>query len=102
MKTLMDKITHFETRTNCTVREFNEVFDMKLEGLDPDLEVEIGELADTDTTRFLTVGTLVIKHNFAKTPKFIAEAEEGGGKLTDGHVKSVREARPGKRSAYAF
>jgi hypothetical protein len=63
MKTLMDKIIAFE-KTAATVKEFNEIFAVKLEGFDPTLEVEIGELADTDTTRFLTVGKNIVKHNF--------------------------------------
>lgn len=61
---LMDEITRFEALPVQTVQTFNEVFTVKLQGLAPDLEVEIGELADTDTTRFLTVGTLIVKHNF--------------------------------------
>lgn len=63
MKTLIDKINHFETKTG-TVAEFNEIFSAKLEGVCPSLLVEIGEIADSDTTRFLTVGNLVVKHNF--------------------------------------
>lgn len=60
----MDKINHFENNTNGTVLAFNEVFTSKLEGVCPTLQVDIGELADSDTTRFLTVGSLLIKHNF--------------------------------------
>lgn len=63
MKTLMDKINHFET-TAGTVAEFNEIFTVKLEGVCPSLEVGIGELVDSDTTRMLTVGKLLVKHNF--------------------------------------
>lgn len=63
MKTLMDKINYFET-TAGTVADFNKIFTAKLEGLDQSLEVEIGELADSDTTRFLTVGSLIVKHSF--------------------------------------
>lgn len=61
--TLIDKINQFEN-TPGTVSDFNSIFSAKLEGVCPSLLVEIGELADTDTTRFLTVGTLIVKHNF--------------------------------------
>jgi hypothetical protein len=64
MRTLIDKINYFEQRTNGTVEAFNELFTVKLTGVDPTLSVEIGEIADSDTTRFLTVGELVVKHNF--------------------------------------
>lgn len=63
MKNLMDKINAFE-KTEQTVAHFNEIFSVKLTGLCDTLLVEIGELADTDTTRFLNVGTLIVKHNF--------------------------------------
>jgi hypothetical protein len=59
----MDKINAFE-KTNQTVANFNAIFDVKLTNLCDTLQVEIGELADTDTTRFLTVGNLIVKHNF--------------------------------------
>ena len=67
MRTLMDKINHFENNTNGTVSDFNEIFPNKLEGICPSLQVEIGELADSDTTRFLTIGSLLVKHNFTPT-----------------------------------
>lgn len=71
MRTLIDKINHFESLPSQSVDEFNKIFDVKLTGLSGDLDVEIGELADTDTTRFLTVGTLIVKHNF--TPRVESE-----------------------------
>lgn len=63
MRTLIDKIVYFE-ETDCTVAEFNGIFTSKLVGFSPSLLVEIGELADTDTTRFLKVGKKLVKHNF--------------------------------------
>lgn len=74
MRTLIDKINHFESLPVQTVAKFNGIFDAKLTGLNEELEVEIGELADTETTRFLLVGTLVVKHNF--TPKTDSERLE--------------------------
>lgn len=74
MRTLIDKINHFEMYTDGTVQDFNKIFSTKLDGIDETLPVEIGELADTDTTRFLTVGNLIVKHNFAAK----AEAENVG------------------------
>lgn len=68
MKTLIDKINEFESQSKQTVAKFNEIFSTcKLTDLCDNLEVEIGELADSDTTRFLTVGSLIVKHNF--TPR---------------------------------
>lgn len=75
MKTLIDKINHFESTTG-TVAEFNNIFAVKLEGVCPSLEVEIGELADSDTTRILTVGKLIVKHNFS--PNKVTEVDEDG------------------------
>lgn len=67
MRTLIDRIVHFEN-TDCTVAEFNAIFTSKLEGFSPSLIVEIGELADTETTRFLKVAKKIVKHNF-RVPK---------------------------------
>lgn len=64
MRTLMDKINHFESLPVSTVAEFNKIFNVKLTGLAGELEVEIGELADSETTRWLTIGSLLVKHNF--------------------------------------
>jgi hypothetical protein len=62
---LVDKMNLFESMTFQNVGNFNKVFtDVQLEGLDNQLPVSIGELADTDTTRFLSVGSLIVKHNF--------------------------------------
>lgn len=65
MRTLVDKINYFETKAG-TVSEFNSIFPAKLTGLDQSLLVEIGELSDTDTTRFITVGDLILKYNFTQ------------------------------------
>jgi len=65
--TLIDKINHFESLDKQTVKEFNKLFTTcPISGIvDENALVEIGEIADTSTTRFLTVGnTLVIKHRF--------------------------------------
>lgn len=65
MKTLMDKINRFESLPVSSVEEFNKLFPLcPLENLAGNLEVEIGEIADVDTTRFLLVGSLIIKHSF--------------------------------------
>ena len=62
---LMDKIKHFESLPKQTVSEFNKLFtNCKLSDLAGELEVEIGELADSDTTRMLSVGSLLVKHSF--------------------------------------
>lgn len=95
MKTLIDKINHFESLPECTVAKFNEIFTSKLEGLDQNLEVEIGELADTDTTRFLTVGKLIIKHNF--TPiKIVEEYLNENGNVSYKKEPTYRDNRNGK------
>lgn len=66
MKTLIDKINEFEALPKQTVEEFNKIFtDKPLKDLMNHLEVEIGEIADTDTTRYLMVGNLIVKHSFA-------------------------------------
>ena len=94
----MDKIMYFETLPSQDVKTFNEVFTRtELTGLDPTLDVMIGELADTDTTRFLTVGKLVVKHNFTPTPELIEMEQDGPGTKTKGHIPEYREIRQGKR-----
>lgn len=76
MKTLIDKINRFESLPVSSVAKFNEIFPQcKLEGLDGNLEVEIGELVDSDTTRFLLVGSLVIKHSFQARKNWTDETE---------------------------
>lgn len=65
MKTIMDKINEFESNSTQTVSQFNKLFPFaKLENLADGLEVEIGEIVDTDTTRYILVGGLVVKHSF--------------------------------------
>lgn len=98
MRTLMDKIMYFETLPSQTVKEFNEIFTRtQLAGLDPTLHVTIGELADTDTTRFLTVGTLIVKHNFTPMPALIEVEQDGPGTHAKDHIPEYRENRQGKR-----
>lgn len=98
MRTLMDKIMYFETLPEQTVEEFNKIFTRtQLDGLEPSLHVTIGELADTDTTRFLSVGKLVVKHNFTPTPELIEVEQEGPGTHTRDYVPEYRENRQGKR-----
>lgn len=67
MKILIDQINEFESQSKQTVATFNKIFTCKLTDLCDNLEVEISELADSDTTRFLSVGSLIVKHNF--TPR---------------------------------
>lgn len=96
MKTLMDKINHFESLSSQTVKDFNEIFtNSPLESLAPDLEVEIGELADSDTTRFLTVGKLTVKHSFQPVREMVEEPVKGMNRGSFGgeHVKQVREKK---------
>jgi hypothetical protein len=64
MRTLMDKINHFESLQCQTVEEFNKLFTAKLENVPGDLEVEIGQVFGPDTCRWLSVGTLTVKHEF--------------------------------------
>lgn len=98
MRTLMDKINHFETLPSQNVEQFNKIFTRtELSGLDPTLHVTIGELADTDTTRFLTVGKLVVKHNFTPMPDLIEMEQDGPGTHTKDHIPEYRENRQGKR-----
>lgn len=99
MRTLMDKINYFESLPVQDVKSFNEIFTgAKLEGLDQSLDVEIGELADTDTTRFLTVGTLIVKHNFKQEPKQeVSEYEQSknGKTFKVSGFKRAYTAKPG-------
>lgn len=77
MRTLMDKINHFESLQSQTVKDFNEVFSSKLRDVPDYLEVTIGGLADSSTTRFLTVGSLIVKHDFVQqSAAEIAEYEK--------------------------
>ena len=91
MKTLIDKINRFESLPVSSVTKFNEIFPQcKLEGLDGNLEVEIGELADSDTARFLLVGSLIIKHSF-QPARDTVEVEVDGG-WTDEKIIVTRES----------
>lgn len=64
-KTLIDRINEFENHQTWSVERFNKIFpECTLENLADHLTVEIGELVDTDTTRFLQVGNLTVKHSF--------------------------------------
>ena len=77
--TLIDKINNFESAPAQTVAEFNKTFPQnKLENLPDLLEIEIGEIADSETTRYILAGSLLIKHNFAfrKTDKTASEVTE--------------------------
>lgn len=79
----MDKIKHFESLPAQTVEQFNSIFvSSPLKDLSQDLEVEIGELADTETTRFLLVGSLIVKHRFVKDTEQ-AKMEELNERLRD-------------------
>jgi hypothetical protein len=60
---LIDRINKFENG-DCTVREFNKIFKSKIVGFSDNLQVEIGNIHDTDTTRLLIIGKANIKHNF--------------------------------------
>lgn len=94
MKTLMDKITHLEEKTDGTVLSFNKLFTTQLDGVCPSLEVEIGELADTDTTRWLTIGSLLVKHNFTPSRELVEVKEAvGAGVYTKGHTVNYRERK---------
>ena len=98
MRTLMDKINHFESLPAQTVEEFNKIFTRtELSGLDKTLHVTIGELADTDTTRFLTVGKLVVKHNFTPVPELVEIPQDGAGTHAKDSIPEYRENRQGKR-----
>ena len=82
--TLIDKINRFESSADNSVKAFNALFtDTPLTDLAEHLEVEIGELADTDTTRFLTVGNLTIKHNFVQVKELIMFTDDGTFKRSD-------------------
>lgn len=79
MRTLIDKINYFESLPVQTVGEFNQIFPYtRLEHLPAELEVEVGELADGETTRWLLVGGLIIKHSFeaVKVDKLPIDLEE--------------------------
>ena len=92
---LMDKISQFEKLTG-TVAQFNEIFvNAQLKEFKDDVEVEIGELADSDTTRMLTIGSLIVKHNFS--PDKIVEVAENGEYLTPtskpGNFREVKKSK---------
>lgn len=98
MRTLMDKINHFESLPSQDVKTFNEIFTRtQLTGLEPTLHVTIGELYDTDTTRILTVGKEVVIKNFTPMPDLIEMEQDGPGTKTKDHVPEYRENRQGKR-----
>jgi hypothetical protein len=87
-KTLIDKINEFENHQTWSVARFNEIFpECKLENLADNLTVEIGELADTDTTRFLQVGSLTVKHSFQ--PKQVDEISGYEVERKDGTIYTV-------------
>lgn len=93
---LIDKIRMFEALPQQTVAEFNKLFtNCKLDDLAADLEVEIGELADSDTTRMLSVGKLTVKHRFV--PVDVVEITEEGYTAVRGQTL-FREKRNVKAS----
>lgn len=69
MKTLMDKINYFESLPAQTVEEFNKIFVAKLGDVPGGVEVEVGQIAGPDTCRWLTVGSLLVKHDFSRSPE---------------------------------
>lgn len=68
METLAEKIERFERTTDGTVKSFNEVFpETPLKQFKPDMIVDIGEIAQPVTTRYLTVDeSVVFKHSFSR------------------------------------
>lgn len=71
---LIDKINQFESLPSQTVGQFNRIFkNCQLKDLSPNLQVEIGEIADSDTVRFISVGSLIVKHRFVKDTEQLKE-----------------------------
>ena len=77
MKTLIDKINEFESAPVQSVEEFNRIFPYcTLENLTAGTEIEIGELADSDTTRWILAGSLRIKHSFQSRKELVFTEQE--------------------------
>lgn len=73
MRTLIDKINHFEN-TNETVESFNKIFvQSQLFGFSANEIVTIGEISGPDTARYVTVLNETFRHNFkpVEADKFV-------------------------------
>lgn len=100
MRTLMDRINKFENLPVQTVAEFNKVFtECPLLDIAENLEVDILELADSDTTRFVQAGHLTIKHKFVPVKDLVELTDEAGSGLST--ADSVPSYRENKRSKWS-